>query len=264
MQVILNVYDLPEQGRTNDRLSGLGAGFYHSAVLVGPENGVMEYSFSDRGISRARPLHTMESSMQVREAILIGQYNGTISELSEVVQILRSTTFTVGTYNVIHKNCNDFSEAFCQMLCQTSIPSWVNRAARVGRNVIPASSVDRNQQEKQENDAKLASQKSSFPMPGKVSKPNLNNTLGAEADTGTASSDNKSGSDGRGILQSIFSWFGGSSGVPTTTKTALATETEKPAIVINGKKQLTEQQKAALEKLKSQSQSKFKSKKIDK
>ena len=35
MDVVLNVYDLPDQEATNSRLSGIGAGFYHSGVQVG-------------------------------------------------------------------------------------------------------------------------------------------------------------------------------------------------------------------------------------
>jgi len=35
MEVVLNVYDLPEQEAANNRLSGIGAGFYHSGVQVG-------------------------------------------------------------------------------------------------------------------------------------------------------------------------------------------------------------------------------------
>ena len=35
MDVVLNVYDLPDQEATNNRLSGIGTGFYHSGVQVG-------------------------------------------------------------------------------------------------------------------------------------------------------------------------------------------------------------------------------------
>jgi len=35
MDVVLNVYDLPDQEATNNRLLGVGAGFYHSGVQVG-------------------------------------------------------------------------------------------------------------------------------------------------------------------------------------------------------------------------------------
>ena len=33
--MVLNVYDLPDQEATNNRLLGVGAGFYHSGVQVG-------------------------------------------------------------------------------------------------------------------------------------------------------------------------------------------------------------------------------------
>lgn len=36
------------------------------------------------------------------------------------------------TYNVLTRNCNNFSSALAQRLCGVDIPSWVNRAARTG------------------------------------------------------------------------------------------------------------------------------------
>ena len=43
----------------------------------------------------------------------------------------------IGSYDLLARNCNHFSDALCQRLCAKRIPGWVNRAARVGQSVRP-------------------------------------------------------------------------------------------------------------------------------
>ena len=45
---------------------------------------------------------------------------------------MRDHEFQPGTYDLVNKNCNHFSDAFCQVLVGTGIPGWVNRMASVG------------------------------------------------------------------------------------------------------------------------------------
>lgn len=40
--------------------------------------------------------------------------------------------FPACSYDIFSRNCNHFSDAFCQRLCGQSIPSWVNVLANVG------------------------------------------------------------------------------------------------------------------------------------
>lgn len=38
----------------------------------------------------------------------------------------------IGTnYHLLYKNCNSFSNKFCKLLCNNTIPSWINRVASV-------------------------------------------------------------------------------------------------------------------------------------
>jgi len=55
----------------------------------------------------------------------------------EVETILRDlkVEFSSGSYDLVSKNCNHFSEAMCQRICSKSIPSWVNAAASVGNSL---------------------------------------------------------------------------------------------------------------------------------
>ncbi len=103
--------------------------------------GDMEYSFSVSGIQRTRPL--LPDFGRVREQLSMGQYTGDRDELAEVISTLSSSSaggdYRAGTYNVITRNCNDFSDTLCMLLVSQSIPEWVNRAARIGRNVLPTS-----------------------------------------------------------------------------------------------------------------------------
>ena len=42
------------------------------------------------------------------------------------------------SYSILDRNCNDFSVAFVQRLrVQRKIPGWINRAARLGRTLLP-------------------------------------------------------------------------------------------------------------------------------
>ena len=114
------------------------------ALLPNPHTcpiGDMEYSFSVSGIQRTRPL--LPEFGRVREQIMMGRYTGSRDDLAEVIRLLSSTSaggdYTAGSYNVVTRNCNDFSQALCMLLVSQNIPDWVNRAARIGRNVLPTS-----------------------------------------------------------------------------------------------------------------------------
>ena len=54
-----------------------------------------------------------------------------ISEVREIIGELRQD-WKANEYHLTSKNCNHFSEALCNALCNKSIPGWVNRLARVG------------------------------------------------------------------------------------------------------------------------------------
>lgn len=272
MDVILNVYDLPELGVTNSRLIGMGAGFYHSGLQVGD----MEYSFSPSGITRTRPL--LPDFGRVRDQIAMGRYEGTREELAAIVHTLQTSDYAAGTYNVVHKNCNDFSEDFCALLLPAttseggsavSVPDWINRAARIGRSVLPLSAGAPRDASSAAGGAGTTKEEA-LPMMGNVAPPTLRgaklvgtsasscgSTLKGNGSTVTTTASieravESGNTGGKGVWGFFSSFFGDSSSsasapIPTANHadtTATTTTAHQPKG--RGK---TEAQKRALEKL---------------
>lgn len=127
----LNVYDLPEQTATNNALSSVGLGLYHSGV----ECGGAEYSFSAHGVSRTAPC--LSEFGVLRERLLMGSYQGTKSDFENILNALRSGEFGPGQYDLVHRNCNHFSDALCMATIGEKIPPWVNRASSIGAATVP-------------------------------------------------------------------------------------------------------------------------------
>lgn len=62
-------------------------------------------------------------------------YNmGVVTDISKVYSVLEEVKqqFKANEYSLINQNCNHFTEAFCQALLKKSIPSYINRLARMG------------------------------------------------------------------------------------------------------------------------------------
>ena len=125
-EIYLNVYDLPEQTATNNALSSVGLGLYHSGV----EFSGAEYSFSAQGVSRTAPC--LPEFGVLRERLLMGSYHGTKSDFESILNTLRSGEFRPRQYDLVHRNCNHFSDALCVATVGAKIPAWVNRASSIG------------------------------------------------------------------------------------------------------------------------------------
>ena len=129
MSIYLNIYDLPDQTSANSTLLGFGLGFYHTGV----EFRGHEYSFSEHGVVRTSPC--LPDFGNLREHLLLGEYVGSRSDFDGIVSDLRAGLFQPGAYNLVHRNCNHFSEALCVAAIGVHIPTWVNRAASIGNSV---------------------------------------------------------------------------------------------------------------------------------
>ncbi|KAK1434025.1 hypothetical protein QVD17_10943 [Tagetes erecta] len=135
--VYLNVYDLTPM---NGYAYWLGLGVYHSGVQV---HGV-EYAFGcheqeTTGIFEGEPKQC--EGFTFRKQILIGWTEKNLSEVRGVMEELAQVYKGV-SYNLITKNCNHFCNDVCIRLTGKSIPSWINRLARIGflcNCIIPAS-----------------------------------------------------------------------------------------------------------------------------
>jgi deubiquitinase DESI2 len=268
MQVYVNVYDLPDQTQVNDRFRSLGLGFYHSGIQI--EN--KEYSFGTGGIQRTAP--QLPDFGRLREQISLGQFFGTQTDLNQVINDLTNNGgFGIGSYNIAHRNCNHFSDAFSKALLgeSTTLPEYINRAASIGQSFVSNTPS---------GGSGSQAESTSFPMLGQVSAPTLNS--GGSKHTSKSSKTYASGfqKDPEADKGSIFSYFFGSNfPFSSTTSSAASSSTGKDnsssitststksddmdakkggmfssfgsqKSAGKGKKELTEKQKAALEKMK--------------
>ncbi|KAI3777733.1 hypothetical protein L1987_47535 [Smallanthus sonchifolius] len=135
--VYLNVYDLTSM---NGYAYWLGLGVYHSGVQV---HGV-EYAFgcheqATTGIFEGEPKQC--EGFTFRKQILIGWTEMNLREVRGIMEDLAGDYKGI-SYNLITRNCNHFCKDVCVRLTGNSIPSWINRLARIGflcNCIIPAS-----------------------------------------------------------------------------------------------------------------------------
>ena len=66
-----------------------------------------------------------------RECYDYGYVDGTSTDIENVIAELRPI-FLDESYNIITKNCNNFSDALLKRLVNRSIPGFVNRVANIG------------------------------------------------------------------------------------------------------------------------------------
>lgn len=120
IDVILNVYDLIDQ-------TPLCCGFFHTGVeILG-----CEYSFGQGGgVYECTPKSAPDG--RFRESIVMGTIESTSIARSALDRV--RPDFPGDGYNLVFKNCNDFSTAYVKAcLNGTNIPGWINRLARMGR-----------------------------------------------------------------------------------------------------------------------------------
>ncbi|KAL8117407.1 deSI-like protein At4g17486 [Apium graveolens] len=125
--VYLNVYDLTPY---NSYAYWLGLGVYHSGVQVhGIEYAFGAHEYPSTGIFEGEPKQC--EGFTFRKSILIGWTGKSSKEVRKVMEEL-SKVYKGNAYNLITKNCNHFCNDACIRLTGNSIPSWVNRLARIG------------------------------------------------------------------------------------------------------------------------------------
>ncbi|WZY68409.1 hypothetical protein YC2023_000649 [Brassica napus] len=135
--VYLNVYDLTPM---NVYGYWLGIGIYHSGLEVhGVEYGYGAHEHSSTGIFKVEPKKC--PGFTFRKSILVGETEMKAKEIGSFMEEL-SDEYQGSKYHLITRNCNHFCNDVCLKLTQKSIPSWVNRLARLGflcNCVLPAS-----------------------------------------------------------------------------------------------------------------------------
>jgi len=126
--VFLNVYE-PKQG-----MKGLpGFGVYHTGVQVWGQ----EYTFAGgpsavSGIVAHQPKKAPSGQgWQYKETLQIGVTSLTRPQLQMLVSEM-GREYPANSYHLTDRNCNHFATAFCEKLTGRGIPSYINRAARIG------------------------------------------------------------------------------------------------------------------------------------
>ena len=119
VDVELIVYDLKPDGISKH----IGFGVYHSAVII---NG-KEYAFggSPDSSDAERPgiftCHPASAAPDVKKRYTVGQTMRTPEEVAETLKEWGRTTWKVGSYHLLSRNCNHFADAFLRYLGE-SIP----------------------------------------------------------------------------------------------------------------------------------------------
>ena len=125
LEIRLNVYRFTRLEKFG-WLEGWGVGIYHSAVEI---RGV-EYTFeSTTGVYVNAP--NAVPGCEMAESLSLGHTALAPDEIEDVVDALLPD-FQPSSYNVLRRNCHHFSDELCFRLLGRRLPSWINRAARVG------------------------------------------------------------------------------------------------------------------------------------
>ncbi|PUZ43095.1 hypothetical protein GQ55_9G634400 [Panicum hallii var. hallii] len=140
-EVVLHVYDVTKTGseKTDNTVrkinrffkDGIGVGgIFHSAVQVyGEEEWSFGLCYRGTGVFccpvRQNPMYTF------RESIVLGVTSFSNSEVNQIL-IQLSHEWPGCSYDLLSRNCNHFTNAFCQKLGARKIPGWVNRFANAG------------------------------------------------------------------------------------------------------------------------------------
>eukprot|EP01083_Nonionella_stella_P249786 863331_1 len=98
---------------------------YHTSVLI---NG-REYFFDMGGVMSTSNLLSHKGKQQFTQ-VLIGYTNKTASGMERTLR----QYFAGGTYDLLRKNCNSFSDCALFYLCRERLPSNYNRMEKLGNS----------------------------------------------------------------------------------------------------------------------------------
>mmetsp|Transcript_16088 Transcript_16088/g.18215 ORF Transcript_16088/g.18215 Transcript_16088/m.18215 type:complete len:139 (-) Transcript_16088:138-554(-) len=133
VEVKINIYKI--NFKHSGVLSSIGLGAYHTGMQVGSR----EYAFSNAGILYHKPGQVSEECT-FHDTFELGELrqqdvNGAINKLRK--------EFTPGSYDLVKKNCNHFTEALADALfIGVKVPSYINRAARMGAKLVKDVKID--------------------------------------------------------------------------------------------------------------------------
>jgi len=115
-------------------------GGQHAVYHSGLEVFGVEYMFAGgngggTGVSMQRPrVPPPGSGWTFYQSVEVAALRASKQEVERIVQELR-TDFSGGSYDLVSRNCNHFSDALCTRLCGQGIPGWVNALAGIGNSL---------------------------------------------------------------------------------------------------------------------------------
>jgi len=128
--VTLHVYDLSEELKTTNRvLKSLGTGVYHAAVEVYSWEWSFGYCEEGPGTFWLEP--KSHPVFSYRQSVPMGHTELSEDEVLELIDELEQQ-WPGNSYDLLKRNCCDFSNEFCKRLGVGPIPGWVKSAAGLG------------------------------------------------------------------------------------------------------------------------------------
>lgn len=124
-KVLLHVYDWGTSGITrllNSYVQRMG--IFHTGVEVyGSEwcFGACEESSRCSGVSRMLPRSHSQHTFRV--TVPLGGTKLSLAQVGKIMEVLKER-WAGDTYNVLHHNCNHFSDALCSLLGCSPVPAW--------------------------------------------------------------------------------------------------------------------------------------------
>mmetsp|Transcript_57856 Transcript_57856/g.102800 ORF Transcript_57856/g.102800 Transcript_57856/m.102800 type:complete len:333 (+) Transcript_57856:65-1063(+) len=109
---------------------------YHSGLEVfGVEYVFAGGSGGGTGVSMQRPrVPPPGSGWTFYQSAEVAALRASKQEVERIVQEVRAD-FPAGSYDLVSRNCNHFSDALCKRLCGQGIPGWVNALAGIGNSL---------------------------------------------------------------------------------------------------------------------------------
>ncbi|KAK9477124.1 PPPDE putative peptidase domain-containing protein [Lipomyces japonicus] len=133
LSVTINVYDMLQDSKFAPLIWNFGIGVYHSAVEIDGR----EYAFGGHtepgisGVYYSKPKTELPGGITCKTSLLHGYTSYSPAEVRAIVNEL-STEYMGMSYNLLHKNCNHFTNSLLLRLTDQPGPAWLNRATYIG------------------------------------------------------------------------------------------------------------------------------------
>eukprot|EP00418_Pyrodinium_bahamense_P010054 CAMPEP_0179112294 /NCGR_PEP_ID=MMETSP0796-20121207/52485_1 /TAXON_ID=73915 /ORGANISM="Pyrodinium bahamense, Strain pbaha01" /LENGTH=278 /DNA_ID=CAMNT_0020810459 /DNA_START=66 /DNA_END=902 /DNA_ORIENTATION=- len=135
-RVLVRVYDLGQTFVTrwhNKMTKSYGA--FHTGVEVYGHEWSFGMTFDEwsTGVTSNAPKQNPDHNF--RETLSMGYTTYSPKEVMQIIDDMK-ISWKGSSYNVLSRNCHNFSDEFCQRLGVTGLPAWVNDLAYTGAEAV--------------------------------------------------------------------------------------------------------------------------------